>query len=150
MNGLILFVVLPMAGIPLISLAAAWIQHFVTKFHVWMIVRTTNALRKDIETYQSKVILWNKEMAGLEEQMDAEEAELPAWQSRFYMILRDTPTSEQAKAVHGETERLLDKIRGIRQKFTFLLKDRDSLSAIHIKQIDRLGDLKKTLEQWRD
>ncbi|CDM35289.1 unnamed protein product [Penicillium roqueforti FM164] len=81
--------------------------------------------------------------------MGAEEAELPAWQNRLYKILRDTPTSEQAKAAHDETERLLDKIRGIRQKSTVLSKDRDSLSVIHIKQIDRLGDLEKTLKQWQ-
>ena len=132
MNGFFLFVVSPMVGIPLISLAAAWIQHFVAKFHVWMIVRTTNALRKEIETYQNKVTIWKKYMTEIKEQIDVEEAELPAWQSRLYMTLRDPPISEQAKTVHDGTEKSLDRIRGMQQKLTVVSKDGDSLMAVNV------------------
>ncbi|KAJ6128706.1 hypothetical protein N7471_009923 [Penicillium samsonianum] len=149
MNEFLFFIVFPMVGVPLITLAIAWIEHFVNKFRIWMFVRTTDALVKDVETYNNKVINWKKEVTELKEQVYVVGAELPVLENRLLTILRDTPTSEQAKAAHDETERLKDRIRGFRQKLVVLSKDGHSLSAMHMNQIDRLAALQQRLNQWR-
>jgi hypothetical protein len=90
MNEQMSIVVLPMIGVPLISLAAAWIQHSIAKFRTWMTVRIIEVFEKDLETSTNKVVALEKEMNELKKQV---ETELP-WDNVLRTILPDTPTLE--------------------------------------------------------
>ena len=135
-----------MIGVPLIALAAAWIQHIFTQFRIWIIVRTIEAITKDIEASMSKLRARKKEITELKKQMNTE---LSAWENRLRTIIRDPPTSEQAKVTQDEKERLRTRVLVIQQRFTALLNDFESISVALERQADRLQALEEELHQYR-
>ncbi|KAJ5383627.1 hypothetical protein N7517_001538 [Penicillium concentricum] len=149
MDGLIFFVVFPMVDIPLISWAAAWIKLLLARLHVWMIRRTFNALKRDIETWETKMFVWANEFRELKKQLNMEMAASPAWENRLHAIQRDRPTPVQAMFVHDETERLKARTRWFRHKLILLLKERKSLLAMRMNHLERLGILEQSINLFR-
>ncbi|KAJ5959402.1 uncharacterized protein N7479_006552 [Penicillium vulpinum] len=118
MNQLIFFVLLPMVGIPLMSLATAWIQPFITEFRRWM----ANDINNDLDVLDDKLAAFKKEMDELEELLEAEEAEFRVRKIQAYTILHDTPTVHQATAVRDEAARWKFRRRELRRRAKAALK----------------------------
>ncbi|KGO72479.1 hypothetical protein PITC_076560 [Penicillium italicum] len=146
MNEHILFVLLPMIGVPLIPFAAAWIKHFLTKFRVRMIVQHIEAISNDIKASMEMLRTRVKEVTELQKQIDAE---LPNLENRLHTIPGDPQTSEQAKATPEEKDRLVARALVIRKKLATLLKDFDSICVTLGNQADRLEALEGELHQYR-
>ncbi|KGO41015.1 hypothetical protein PEX1_090160 [Penicillium expansum] len=138
MNEHILFVVFPMIGLALIPLAAPWIQRFSTQFRIWIIVRIIEDTAKDIKVSMEELRIREKEMIELKKQADAE------------LILRDTPTSEQAKVTQDNKERFRVRLLVIQQKFAALRRDFYSIHVTLGDQTDRLQAFEEELHQYRD
>lgn len=111
-----------------------------------MIVRTIEAIKKDLETSTTKVIALEKEMEEIKEQMDAE---LQAWENVLRTILPDTPTLEQAQVAHEEAERVRDRVRETQQRLAAFVKNLHSLRETLVSQDDRLRALQQELNRDR-
>ncbi|KAJ5164413.1 uncharacterized protein N7500_006243 [Penicillium coprophilum] len=149
MDGLIFFVVFPIIEAPLITLAATWIKAFLLWLHVWMIRRSFNALKRDIDIYHARMTIWEKEFRELKKQVNVELAKPPVWENRLHTIQQETLTPVQAECLRDETERLKASTRMIRRKILLLWKVRKSLDAMRIVQLNRLAILERSIDLRR-
>lgn len=111
-----------------------------------MPARTIEALTRDMETSMSKPRAQGKEMAGLKNRMGAKSL---AYKTRLRTILRDIPTSEQAKAVQDKKARFRDRELVMNQRLVALLKYYDPTRVGFEDQADNLEALAEELYQYR-
>ncbi|OQE47196.1 hypothetical protein PENCOP_c001G00489 [Penicillium coprophilum] len=149
MDGLIFFVVFPIIDTPLVTLAAAWIKALLLWLHVWMIRRSFNALKRDIDAYETRMTIWEKEFRELKKQVNAELAKPPIWENRLHATQQDTLTPAQAERLRDETETLKARTCMIRRKIILLWKVRKSLDAMRMDQLNRLAILERSIDLWR-
>ncbi|OQE88309.1 hypothetical protein PENNAL_c0017G05140 [Penicillium nalgiovense] len=149
MNELLYFVVLPMVCIPLASLVAAWTWRFASKFHVWMLHQSIDAVRKDIQSYEAKMTAWNKDLIELNAEVMAEDAEAQARKQQLQTILQGMPAAEQAHILHSEAERRKYRKDEFVKRLITLMGDREYIGRMLMKQAEKVEALDRKVNQYR-